>query len=82
MVPKFFLVGKRLGFRPDCFQFTCGADCGPFVVRENAEEIAVADDFDNAGNVLDRGFVDAFEFPPSAGGRITLPYSIPSIRKF
>ena len=61
-----FLSREGFGFRPGCPQFAGNANGGPLGVRKTAEEIAVADDFDDAGNVLDRGFVNVLELAPRA----------------
>src|SRR5262249_1895823 len=61
VLPQLGLIGQRLRFRPRGLERGGAADRVPFLDRNDAEEIALAHDFDDAGNALERAVVDAFE---------------------
>ena len=58
---SFACVGQRLRLRPCRLELLRRLDRGPLALGDDAEEIALAHDLDDAGNVLDRALVDAFE---------------------
>ncbi len=57
MLPKLCLFGQALPFRPGDRQLLCRPDGAPFALSDDAEEIVDPDHLDDAGNVIDRGFV-------------------------
>src|SRR6516225_8021037 len=54
-------VRQRLRFRPRCLELLRRLDRAPLALGNDAEEIALADDFHHPGNVLDRSLIDALE---------------------
>ena len=55
------LLRQPFPFRPARLELARRLDRGPLGLRHHAEEIALAHDLHDAGDVLDRAFVDAFE---------------------
>ena len=62
MLVELGLLGQPLPLRPRGLQIARAFDRGPFIFRDDGEEIALTHDLDDAGDVPDRAFVDALEF--------------------
>ena len=81
VVEELGLFGQSFPFRPCGLEFLRSRDRGPLIFRNDGEEVAVANNFDDAGDVANRVLVDAFEVAPIAGGRTTRPCSMPGTLK-
>ena len=55
------LLGQALPARPRGFELLGGFDGGPFILGNDAEEVALAHELDDTGNAADRRLVDALQ---------------------